>query len=308
MNPILKWVGGKRGLLPELRKHIRLDRAAVGRFEKSVRLDRETGYFEPFLGGGAVFFDLAPAQTPYASISDTNPHLINLYNQVRDDVSTLVQVLTDLQAEREVLGDDRAFFLTVRQAFNLRAVEENERSLFTAAAFLVINRLGFNGLWRVNRRKGLCNVPPGKFKSAVDIVRAEDLRAASLALQNAVITCADYETALERYRPLAGDVVYFDPPYIPASATSNFVGYTADGFDVNAQKVLAITARDLVARGVRVILSNSDTPLTRDLYGNLKIDGKPAFDLHEVQARRAINCVPGKRGAVGELIIVGRMP
>lgn len=307
MNPILKWVGGKRGLLPELRKHIQLDRAAVGRFEKSVRLDREAGYFEPFLGGGAVFFDLAPSQTPYASISDTNPHLINLYNQVRDDVSPLVQVLTDLQAEREAVGDDRAFFLTVRQAFNLRAVEENERSLLTAAAFIIINRLGFNGLWRVNR-KGLCNVPPGKFKAAVDIVRADDLRAASLALQNAVITCADYETALERYRPLAGDVVYFDPPYIPASATSDFTGYTADGFDMDAQKVLAITARDLVARGVRVILSNSDTDLTREIYRNMIIDGRPAFTLHAVQARRAINCVPGKRGAVGELIIVGRMP
>jgi len=306
VNPILKWVGGKRGLLPELRKHIRLDRAAVGRFEKSVRLDREASYFEPFLGGGAVFFDLAPSEANYSSISDMNPHLINLYNRVRDDVSMLVQVLTDLQAERGVLGDDRAFFLTVRQAFNLRAVEENERSLFTAAAFIIINRLGFNGLWRVNR-KGLCNVPPGKFKSAVDIVRADDLRAASLALQNAVITCADYETALERYRPLAGDVVYFDPPYIPASATSDFTSYIADGFTLSDQEDLAIVARDLVQRGVHVILSNSDTQLTRDLYGNLKIDGKPAFDLHEVQARRAINCVPGKRGAVGELIIVGRM-
>lgn len=291
MNPILKWVGGKRGLLPELRKHV-------------GGLDRATGYFEPFLGGGALFFDLAPFVT---TISDTNPHLINLYIQVRDDVAALVRVLTDLQAERAARGDDRVFFLQVRQAFNLRAVEGSERSLFTAAAFLVINRLGFNGLWRVNR-KGLCNVPPGKFKATVDIVRADDLRAASLALCSAIIACADYETALMQYRPLAGDVVYFDPPYIPASATSNFVGYTGDGFNAHDQKVLAITARDLVERGVRVILSNSDTPLTREIYRNMTIDGLPAFTLHEVQARRAINCVPGKRGAVGELIIVGRMP
>lgn len=296
MKPVLKWVGGKAQLLSELRKHVTLDPGET--------------YFEPFLGGGALFFDLQP---PVAYLSDVNPHLVNFYIQVRDHLPEFMQELTyyeNLRVNKKTT--DRDLCIRARNDFNEGATKSpalwsDVQKLEMAVWFWLINKLGFNGLWRVNR-KGLCNVPPGKSAARVDIMRETDLYLASVALQGINITCADYFIALEKAHPQLGDVVYFDPPYIPASATSDFTGYTADGFNVNAQKALAIFARNLVERGVRVILSNSDTDLTREIYRNMVIDGLPAFTRHEVQARRAINCKGTKRGAVGELIIVGRMP
>jgi DNA adenine methylase len=282
MRPILKWVGGKRQLLPELDKHI------PARFG---------AYYEPFFGGGALFFDYGFGR---AHISDANPHLLNFYTQVQMRCEALIDALAELERQRTT--DDATFFLAARHDFNARLAE---RSANTAALFFAINRMGFNGLWRVNA-SGRCNVPPGKTSSGkhmpplMDRETESALRAAAVALGTAVVRDS-YADLLQSHPPQAGDFVYFDPPYIPASTTSDFTAYTAGGFGWEDQVRLRDCAMDLAARGVHVVLSNSDTPTTRELY-------QSHFALHEVQARRAVNCDASKRGKVGELIIVGIVP
>jgi len=296
-SPILKWVGGKRGLVPELLKHVP---------------DDFNDYYEPFCGGAALFFalDAEPGAFLHLNdhLNDSNPHLINVYTQVRDNVEEVIDRLKLADSIAFAPGADfRANYMAVRGLFNdERVVEPSHR----AAYFIAINRWGFNGLWRVNK-KGECNVPPGRFFDARRRVpqtpplmnHAKTLRAASAALKGVEITCGDFAQAVKGAK--AGDLVYFDPPYIPVTTTADFTSYTAEGFDGDAQKRLLVEADILTHRGVHVIISNSDTPHTRKLLEY--IPGRADFwQLHEVQARRAVNCNAKKRGKVGELIIVGR--
>ena len=283
-TPLLKWVGGKRQLLPELSKYIP---ATFGR------------YHEPFLGGGALFFALAADKRlgDGASLSDANLELVNVYQRVRDDVSSVVEHLKEMEPRQ-----DKDTYLAVRQSFNEHSLGECSQS-WRAAQFIYLNKVGFNGLHRVNA-SGKFNVPHGK-RSAPVVFDAENLRACSAALQCADVTPGDFFERLARAAP--GDLVYCDPPYAPVSDTANFTGYTAGGFGPSQQKTLRDLARDLSKRGVNVILSNADVPSIRELYA------LPCFELHAVQAKRAINCDAGKRGAVGELIITagasrGRSP
>lgn len=259
-----RWCGGKTQLLPQL-----LELAP-----KSFKV-----YHEPFLGGGALFFALQPK---VSWLSDLNPHLINAYASLQNNVDHVVEGLRGLERSKER-------FLAVREAFNR---DRAERWVYEQATrFVYLNRTCFNGLWRENS-KGEFNVPYGGDKAA-PVLDEPALRAASTALRGgAAIQCVGFEAVEEHAKE--GDFAYFDPPYAPVSATS-FTSYTADGFGADDQVRLRDLARRLKDRGVHVMLSNSDAPIVRELY-----DG---FDVREAQARRSINSDGQGRGKVGELII-----
>lgn len=271
-KPLLKWVGGKRQLLPELLKHIP---------------DSFGTYHEPFLGGGALFFELhrlGRKGTYLAQLSDVNQELINFYSQVCYNFKPFLTALKMLDEHHL----NEADFYSFRKEY--RDYTDKAR----AALFLYFNKTAFNGLMRQNR-SGNWNMPWGKYKNP-RIYDEPALKAGSDALACAAMLSKGFEETLQL--PTKGDLVYCDPPYIPVSRTSSFVGYSKEGFSLGDHKKLASLARELVNKGVTVILSNADTPLTRELY--------QGFELHEVQARRAINSKVEKRGPVRELIIVGR--
>lgn len=285
-RPFLKWVGGKTQLLPELLKHVP---GATGEY---ITPGGFGAYYEPFLGGGALFFELSRLGLLKhgAVLSDANKELINCYTQLRDHAK---DVITELRYHSEKHSEKHYYAL--REA-NFEGALQDAR-LVRAARFIYINKAGYNGLWRVNR-KGECNVPWGKHaKFEPD---EENLIACADALRFSIIRTLGFEEALCEHallEPSAGDLVYADPPYLPVSATANFTGYTKGGFESEHQMLLAKLLYRLARRGVHIIASNADVPACRELYG--------IFDLHEVQARRAVNCKGKKRGKVGELIITG---
>lgn len=261
-RPFLKWVGGKRQLLPEL----------------AARSPRGFGrYHEPFVGGGALFFHLQPGS---AVLSDRNERLIRTWRGVRDSVE---EVIANLQA----WPHDREVFESLRVKDIDRCTDPE-----VAAWFIYLNRTGFNGLYRVNR-KNIFNVPFGSYKNPT-ICDADLLRAASAILQGVELHVEDFAAVAERAAP--GDFVYFDPPYVPLTATSSFTSYTAGGFGMAEQARLRDVARALKARGVHVLLSNSSAPAVHELYGE-------GFRLIPVAANRAINCDASARGPVTELIV-----
>ncbi len=261
-DPYLKWAGGKRSMLRHLRP---LVPATFGAF------------YEPFVGGGALFFALQP---PKAVISDINCRLVRSYVAVRDNVDELVSLLKTYPYEKD-------FFL------KMRATPIDARSGVEVAAWLIyLNKTCFNGLYRVNRDNGF-NVPFGRYANPT-ICDEANLLACSEALKSAAISHDPFETVLKRAAP--GDFVYFDPPYLPISATSSFTGYSPDGFGLRDHERLRDVALDLKARGVQVLISNSAAPAIRDLYA----DG---FEVTEVLANRAINANGEGRGKIPELII-----
>lgn len=271
MNPILKWAGGKTKLLDEI---------------KSRMPRKYCRYFEPFLGGGALFFDLEPS---HAVINDANAALIGTYKAIRDrceEVSRVIELLRPLTDEDN--------YYRARQRFNAR-MRTVEMSPTDAATFIWLNRMGFNGLYRVNR-DGNLNVPWGKLKKPPAHPGVATLARASSLFARNYLRCGDYAEAVEDADP--GDLVYFDPPYDPLNETSAFTAYTGDGFGTGDQRKLAELIRTLVDRGVYVIASNSDTAFTRDLYAGL--------ELHRVARPGNINSEGTKRGPVSELLVVAR--
>ena len=261
-RPFLKWAGGKRQLLRELLQHV------PRRFGR---------YHEPFLGGGALYFALQPEQ---ASLADRNTRLVDTYAGVRDDVDTVVETLLQWPYEKD-------FYL------RCRAREIDDAVPGDVAAWMIyLNRTGFNGLYRVNK-KGRFNVPFGRYTNP-RICDEPNLRACSDLLSGTTLHGGDFGSILDRTE--RGDFVYFDPPYVPASPTASFTSYTAEGFGLQQQVRLRDTALELKKRGVHVVLSNSDTPLVRRLYGR-------GFRMRSVLANRAINCKGGSRGKVGEVIV-----
>jgi DNA adenine methylase len=262
--PFLKWAGGKTQLLRQFAPFI-------------PSHDR---YYEPFVGGGAMFFHLQP---PFAVLADSNPHLINCYAMVRDQPRALVALLEQLRAEH-----GESHYYDMRARYNASDVEPLER----AALFIYLNKTGYNGLYRENAR-GLFNVPYGRYRQPA-IFDETALLEASRLLRHARLMVAPFDKSVgEAGR---GDFVYFDPPYQPLSRTSRFTSYTRDAFGEDDQARLAATYRKLHRRGCLLMLSNSDAPLVRELYRD--------FTVHEVRALRAINCQASGRGAVNELVIV----
>ncbi|MBW2461106.1 MAG: DNA adenine methylase [Deltaproteobacteria bacterium] len=264
--PIVKWVGGKGRILRQLEPLL----------PSGVEMMR---HVEPFFGGGALFFRRQPLR---ALVSDINPELINVYEWVRDAPAALVP---HLQALAE--GHNQESYYEVRTRYNQPGMKSAER----AATFIYLNKTCFNGLHRVNRR-GEFNVPAGRYKNP-KILDPEGLLAASAALSQAEIRQQGFEGLLESARP--GDFVYFDPPYAPVSDTANFTGYAKNGFGTDMQVKLRDVFRVLDRRGCRLMLSNSDVPLIRELYRGFTID--------TVAAPRAINCNAKRRGKVSEVVV-----
>ncbi|HEY6037447.1 MAG TPA: DNA adenine methylase [Kofleriaceae bacterium] len=265
---MVKWVGGKTKLLPEL----------------LARMPKTFGrYYEPFIGGAAMFFKLSPQR---AVIADVNPDLIALYNAIARDPNAVIKKLAH---HREAHCE--AHYYATREKWNEHHLSWSAPE--RAATFIYLNKTCFNGLWRVNRA-GDFNVPIGRY-SDPPILVPEALRAASSVLARADIRNADYQSAIEDAK--AGDFLYFDPPYDPITPTASFTSYTAGDFGPDDQRALAATAKQLIDRGCKVMLSNSDTPFIRSLYKGLKID--------KVKCSRAINSNAAKRGEVDELVITG---
>jgi len=264
-RPFLKWVGGKTQLLPELLRRM------PARFGT---------YYEPFVGAGAMFFALAPER---AILNDLNNRLVSTYDGVRDCCEDVIAKLRESASKHS-----EAYY------YERRAEKIDGRGVVAVASWMIyMNKAGFNGLYRVNRSGGF-NVPWGKH--ATFAPDGTNLRACSVALRNVTVSNYDFRKFFEYAQPERGDVVYFDPPYAPLSATSDFDSYTKERFSASDQRDLRDIARSLKASGVHVILSNSSAPLIRDLYA----DG---FTVDEVSARRNVNSNGSGRGAIKELLI-----
>lgn len=271
-RPFLKWAGGKTRLANEL-----LARAPV----------RFNTYHEPFLGGGALFFRLyRENRIKHAVLSDINAELIDTYQAIRDCV-------TDVMAVLATYPHDKAFYYELR-AKDPWALSQPER----AARMIYLNKTGYNGLYRVNR-KGQFNVPFGRYKSP-KYLDPENLRSVSRALQHVEILCTSFESVVERAAP--GDWVYFDPPYVPLSATADFTAYQPGGFGFTEQERLRDVCIALTQNNVSVMLSNSDTEIVRNLYAS------EVFTIEEVKANRAINSNGTGRGKITELVVVNYPP
>ncbi|MGQ9556475.1 MAG: DNA adenine methylase [Desulfurispora sp.] len=267
-SPPVKWAGGKRQLIPRMRHF----------FPRECQYNL---YIEPFVGGGAVFFHLRPAR---AVLIDSNAELINFYRVVRDELPAL---LADFTRHR----------FTKEYYYQIRDLPVEEMSAVERASrFLYLNKTAYNGLWRVNRQ-GKFNVPYGRNSpyrpqpAFFETVRG--------VLQKAELICGDFSVVLE-YARGEGTLVYLDPPYHPLSATARFTSYTADAFSEDDQRRLAEVYRVLDRQGCLLMLSNSDTPLIRELYAG--------YHIHVLQARRNINCRVQDRGEISELLITNYLP
>jgi DNA adenine methylase len=298
-RPLLKWAGGKRQLLPALRRHYPAT---------FVR------YVEPFLGSGAVFFDLYSAgrlQGP-VRLADSNPDLIGCYTAVRDRPEAVIAALRELDHEHRARGSE--CYYEVRDArFNpariARLVAPPARSgaadlarypAELAAMFIYLNRTGFNGLYRLNRNGGF-NVPAGRYANPT-ICDAAHVRAVAQALgaRNVALQCLPFEKAISDAG--AGDFVYCDPPYAPLSPTASFAHYTAGGFTLADHRRLQAALVAAAARGAAVILSNSTAPEIERAYRSATVR-EIGLQTYRVPARRAINSRASLRGPVDELIV-----
>ncbi len=270
-KPFVKWVGGKRQLLKQFRE---MDLYPPDGFNPLTNT-----YFEPFVGGGAVFFDLLPKK---AELSDLNNELVTTYNVIKNNVGTLIKSLKKHKHEK-------GYYLKIR-AENPKELPDIE----VASRFIYLNRTGFNGMYRVNSKGGF-NVPFGKYNNPI-ICDEENLRKVSKALQKVTIKNQDYKNVLKKAKK--GDFIYFDPPYYPVSKTASFTSYTADSFLEQEQKELRDTFVTLHKRGCFVMLSNSDTPLINKLYSGIK-----GVKISKVTAGRAINSDATKRGKISEILV-----
>ena len=269
LQPFTKWTGGKRKLLPII---------------KSLMPDNYTNYFEPFVGGGALFFELAPQQ---ALINDFNTELINCYQQIKEHPD---QLITLLQHHQEKNTKD--YYLDLRSVDRDGRIEQMT-GVEKAARIMYMLRVDFNGLYRVNA-KNQFNVPYGRYKNP-KIVDSELIYAISNYLnKNSIqIVSGDFEKSVETAKQ--GDFVYFDPPYIPISETSAFTSYTHEGFSYDDQVRLRDTFKKLSERGVHVMLSNSSSSLVYELYKD--------FTIHSIEVTRANGAKASSRGKVLEVII-----
>ena len=270
-KPFVKWVGGKRQLLSQFRK---MNLYPPEKFDT-----KKHRYFEPFVGGGAVFFDLLPDK---AFLSDLNSDLVTTYNVIKNNVEDLIQSLKKYKYEKE-------YFLKVR-AKNPKGLSDIE----IASRFIYLNRTGFNGMYRVNSR-GEFNVPFGKYNNPL-ICDVDNLRKVSKILKGVEIKHQDYKAVLKKAKK--GDFVYFDPPYYPVSKTASFTAYNAGAFLDKEQIELRDTFVKLHKRGCFVMLSNSDVPFINKIYSGIK-----GVRINKVQAGRAINSKSSGRGKITEVLV-----
>lgn len=282
-GPIVKWAGGKTRILPHL----------IKRLPATFR-----GYHEPFAGGAALFFHLAAGRAEggaalRATLGDMNHDLIEMYREVAHFPEQLI-----LELRRHHARHSQAHFYAVRERWNAAAVWP---AIQRAAAFIYLNKACFNGLWRVNR-SGHFNVPMGRYASPT-ICEADKIRAASPLLRHVFLKTGDYRATNKIARGQGyswgeavgrDDLVYFDPPYDTGGAS--FTGYTANGFNMTDQAELAVHAQELFRAGAKVMISNADTKLVREMYKRI------GFRIHALSAARSI-AASGSRESARELIV-----
>jgi DNA adenine methylase len=272
-KPFIKWVGGKRQLLDQFR--------LMNLYPPEKFDPLKNNYFEPFVGGGAVFFDLMPEK---AYLSDLNKELVITYNVIKNNLNLLVKSLKKHKNTKE-------HFLKMRSK-KIDKLTDIE----IASRFIYLNRTCFNGLYRVNS-KGEFNVPFGQNKNPL-ICDEKNLEKVSKALQNVEIKNEDYKNVLKYAKK--GDFVYFDPPYYPVSKTSSFTSYTKKSFLEKEQIELCDTFVELTKRGCFVMLSNSDTPFINKIYSDIK---SKKIRISKVYATRAVNSKASGRGKITEVLI-----
>ncbi|AFZ24540.1 DNA adenine methylase Dam [Cylindrospermum stagnale PCC 7417] len=263
-RPFLKWAGGKGRLIQQYENY----------FPEGYKT-----YYEPFLGGGAVFFHLQPSA---AVLTDINAELITTYRCVRDSVDDLIALLQEHKKQH-----NKNYY------YDVRSYPEGS-DLEKAARFIYLNKTCFNGLYRVNSQ-GKFNVPLGRYKNP-GICNEELLRAASIALSRVEIQQADFTQVLNRATS-SDDFVFFDPPYHPISSTSYFTAYSRNSFHEKDQERLRDICIELASRGVKVMVCNSDSELIRKIYTDIN------FKLYKIKAARTINSNVKNRGMIYELLI-----
>src|SRR5438093_9959788 len=271
--PFVKWAGGKNQILPRLQQFIPSE---------------FTSYIEPFVGGGALFFDLVSKKKFSATLSDINEDLINSYRVIKNHVDELIAALQISQ--KEYRKDPKKYF------YKLRAEVSSLNNIKRAARFITLNKTCYNGLYRVNNN-GLFNVPIGRYKNPL-ICDMDNLRKMSVLLRQpgSYLGVSDYKKILLE-KATKGDFIYLDPPFHPISSNANFTSYTDNGFTFEDQKELAVIFKELTRRECKILLSNSDTNEIRKLYSDFS-------HLTEVASlNRSINSVGSKRIGHKELLI-----
>ena len=272
-QPFVKWVGGKRGLFKQM----------LPLFPKKFN-----NYFEPFVGGGAVFFELCSRgllENKKIVLSDINTELINTYQVIKNSPKELIKNLQKYKDKHS-----KEFYYQIREldrSKNYKSLSDIEK----ATRFIYLNKTCFNGLYRVNK-KGYFNTPMGSYKNP-NIADIETILNASEALQNATILYQPFDEVLNQAKK--DDLVYFDPPYYPLNATSNFTSYDSNCFLEEEQFRLFETFDKLAQQGVKVVESNSDTKFIKELYKN--------YDIQIVNANRFINSKSSGRGKINEVLI-----
>ena len=272
-NPFVKWVGGKRGLLEQI---------------LPLFPEKFNNYFEPFVGGGAVFFELFSRgilEGKKVVLSDINKELINTYLVVRDNPNELIKKLKEYEANHS-----KEFYYQIRE-LDRKEEFENLSNVEKATRFIYLNKTCFNGLYRVNK-KGYFNTPIGSYKNP-NIADVKTILNASEALADVTILNQSFDKVLTQTKK--DDFVYFDPPYYPLNATSNFTSYDSNCFLEEEQFRLFETFNKLAKRGMKVVESNSDTKFIKELYKN--------YDIQIVNANRFINSKSSGRRKINEVLI-----
>jgi DNA adenine methylase len=271
-HPFIKWAGGKGQLIPQI---IRLIPTRFAR------------YFEPFLGGGAVFFQLASLDRN-AFLSDINYELINAYKVIKNHVEELIPTL--IYHQNEYNKSPNKYYYHLRDSMGVM------NKINKAARFIALNKTCYNGLYRVNKN-GLFNVPIGRYKNPI-ICDADNLRKMSVVLKRSgsYLEVSDYKKILVE-KAERDDFVYLDPPFYPISNTANFTSYTNNGFSLEDQKELATIFDELTGKGCKVLLSNSNTEEIRRLYS------KYSHLTQVINVNRSINAIASKRAGHTELLI-----
>jgi len=274
-KPFLKWVGGKTKLVPEL----------VEMFPKKF-----DNYFEPFVGGGALFYEVIQKyNVGFSNINDINKKLIVAYKQIKQNPKELISLLKTIDDEYKKLSleEQEKYFYSIRKKYNEEIIDDKT----TASYLIFLNKTCFNGMYRENS-KGQYNIPFGDQKNP-NICDKENILAVSKCLENTEITNYSFEESVEKCKK--NDLVYFDPPYYPVNATSSFTGYSKSSFGEIEQKKLKEVFADLANRGCFVMLSNSHTPFIEELYKD--------FHINYRYAARSINSKGDKRGKIKEVVV-----
>lgn len=290
VKPFLKWAGGKGQLIKEIEQYYPFANSKI------------TKYAEPFVGGGAVLFDiLSRYDLKEVYISDINAELINTYRMIRDDIDALIEMLYAMQSDFIPLDTDnrKAYYIKKRERFNDLKINGDENiNIEKAALMIFLNKTCFNGLFRVNK-KGLFNVPMGSYKNPM-ICAENNLRAVSEKLQKVTIVCGDYRESANFIDEKT--FVYFDPPYRPITDTASFTAYTENLFNDDAQIELARFVDDMDKKSAKIVISNSD-PKNSNADDNFFDNIYSAHKIKRIEATRMINCNSEARGKIKELLI-----